>query len=95
MNDLGYLKRFTFVGPEAVISQSETDLLFEMWLVLLEANNSKNNVTLASLKRFLFIVGGLETTEQCPKLRQLFLKFKPFMHNRIANQGKQEKKSSP
>jgi hypothetical protein len=43
----------------------------------------------------LFIVGGLETTEQCPKLRQLFLKFKPFMHNRIANQGKQEKKSSP
>jgi hypothetical protein len=59
-----------------------------MWLVLLEANGSKNFGSLAGLKRFLFVVGGLDTQEHSPELKALFSKFKPFMLNRIANQSK-------
>jgi hypothetical protein len=61
MEMMGYLTRSFGVLPQHVERQrSETNLLQQMWLVLLEANYSNVKTTLGTLKRFLYVVEGLD-----------------------------------
>ena len=58
---MGYLTRsFGILPKQKEKLQHETDLLQQMWLVLLEANYSNRHSTLGAIKRFLYVIEGLD-----------------------------------
>ena len=58
-----------------------------MWQVLLEANYSNWKTTLGTLKRFLYVVEGLDKQEHPQQLQTMFIHFKPFQINRLSSQS--------
>jgi hypothetical protein len=46
-----------------------------MWMVLLEANFSKNTTTLGALKKFLFVLECLDSNEISVKMQAMFRNF--------------------
>lgn len=56
----------------------EDELLNQLWLILIESQNSDNFATLGVLKKFLFVVERLGSPEIPSEMQNLFRIFKPF-----------------
>jgi len=67
MEMMGYLTRQNDIltqSKENNSNKNENALLQQMWQVLLEANYSNCKTTLGILKRFLYVVEGLDKQQQ-------------------------------